>query len=100
MTTTSVSKKYKKEQIKTLIITCLEFGPNTRSNAKVLIILSTALSLTTSQLTGQSTMLRDFILFSSAFRGPKITGNIINHMNVSTANTKHQSVFWDVLQFM
>jgi hypothetical protein len=71
--TTNVSKKYKKEQIKTLILTCLEFGPNTLSNAKVLVILSTALSLTmTSRLLGQSTMLKDFILFSNAFRGLKI----------------------------
>jgi hypothetical protein len=72
-TTTSALKKYQKEQIKTLILTCLEFGPNTRSKAKVLVILSTALSLTTtSRSLGQSTMLRDFILFSSAFRGLKI----------------------------
>jgi hypothetical protein len=26
------------------------------------------------------------------------TRNIINHMNVSTANIKHQSFFWDVIQ--
>jgi hypothetical protein len=72
MTTTSVSKKYQKEQIKTLILTCLEFGPNTRSKAKVLVILSTALSLTTtSRLLGQSTTLKDFRLFSNAFRGLK-----------------------------
>lgn len=28
------------------------------------------------------------------------TGNIINHMNASTANTKHQSFFWDVIVCM
>jgi hypothetical protein len=55
------------------LLTCLELGPNTRSNAKVLVILSTGLSFTTtSRLFGQSTILRDFMPFSSEFSGLKI----------------------------